>query len=97
MNAKSIAFAALSTLALVGSAQAFQGEQNPLPAAPFQSTLSRAQVQAETRTPMKISNGGTGVQQARDGSTDRNAVRASARNITPQGAATYGEVTDRRM
>ena len=47
MNAKPIALAALATLAFAGSAQAFQGEQNPLPPAPFHSTLSRAQVQAD--------------------------------------------------
>jgi hypothetical protein len=35
--------------------------------------------------------------QARNGNIDRNAVRASALSITRQGAATYGEVTDRRM
>ena len=97
MNAKPIALAALATLAFAGSAQAFQGEQNPLPPAPFQSTLSRAQVQADARQPLQISNGGTGVTQARSGNVDRNTVRASALSITRQGAATYGEVTDRRM
>ena len=97
MNAKSIAFATFATLALSTGAQAFQGEQNPLPPAPFQSTLSRAQVQADARQPLQIGNGGTGVTQARNGNTDRDAVRASARSITRQGAATYGEVTDRRI
>jgi hypothetical protein len=97
MNAKSIALATFATLALSTAAQAFQGEQNPLPPAPFQSTLSRAQVQADARQPLKISNGGTGALQARDGNTDRSTVRQSALSITRQGAATYGEVTDRRM
>ncbi|MDP9606035.1 DUF4148 domain-containing protein [Variovorax sp. NFACC27] len=97
MNAKPITLAVFATLAFAGGAQAFQGEQNPLPPAPFQSTLSRAQVQADARQPLQISNGGTGVQQARSGNIDRDAVRASARSITRQGAATYGEVTDRRM
>lgn len=97
MNAKPITLAVFATLALASGAQAFQGEQNPLPPAPFQSTLSRAQVQADARQPLQISNGGTGVQQARSGNIDRDAVRASARSITRQGAATYGEVTDRRM
>lgn len=98
MNAiKSVAFSAFATLALASGAQAFQGEQNPLPPTPFQSTLSRVQVQSEARQPLQINNGGTGVQQARSSNVDRNAVRASALSITRQGAATYGEVTDRRM
>jgi hypothetical protein len=97
MNAKSIAFAAFATLALAGGAQAFQGEQNPLPPPPFQSTLSRAQVQADARQPFRVSNGGTGPLQPRNGSTGRAEVHQSALSITRQGAATYGEVTDRRM
>ena len=96
MNTKLIVIAALSGFAAFG-AQAFQGEQNPLPPQPFQSTQDRSTVQAEARTPMKISNGGTGVMASRDTTTDRAAVRASARSITRAGAATYGEVTDRRM
>ena len=97
MNAKSIALATFATLALSTGAQAFQGEQNPQPPAPFQSTLSRAEVQAQARQPLQISNGGTGVAQQTAGNVDRAAVRASALSITRQGAATYGEVTDRRM
>ena len=97
MQAKSIAFAALATLVLSHGAQAFQGEQNPLPAAPFQSTLSRAEVQAQARQPLRITNGGTGVARPTDGMTARAAVRASAVGITRQGAAAYGEISDRRM
>ena len=97
MNTQSIALAAFATLAFAGAAHAFQGEQNPLPPAPFQSTLSRAQVQADARQPFRVTNGGTGALQARNGSTDRNAVRQSALSITRPGAATYGDVTDRRM
>lgn len=99
MNTPSIALTALAvaTLAFAGSAQAFQGEQNPLPPAPFQSTLSRADVQAQAAQPLRIGNGGTGVARATAGNVDRGTVRASALSITRQGAATYGEVTDRRM
>jgi hypothetical protein len=97
MNAKSIAFTAFAVLALSTGAQAFQGEQNPLPPAPFQSTQSRDDVQAQARQPLQIGNGGTGVAQRTAGNIDRAAVRASALGITRQGAATYGEVTDRRM
>jgi len=97
MNAKSIAFATFAALALSSGAHAFQGEQNPLPPAPFQSTLSRAQVQAQARQPLQISNGGTGVASQTTGDTDRAAARASALGIAPQGAAAYGEVTDRKM
>jgi hypothetical protein len=97
MNTKSMAFATFATLALSTGAQAFQGEQNPLPPAPFQSTQSRAEVQAQARQPLQISNGGTGVAQRTAGHVDRAAVRASALGITRQGAAAYGEVSDRRM
>jgi len=97
MNAKSIAFATFAALALSSGAHAFQGEQNPLPPAPFQSSLTRAQVQAQALQPLQISNGGTGVARPTAGNVDRAAVRASAVGITRQGAATYGEVTDRRM
>ncbi|MDM0073932.1 DUF4148 domain-containing protein [Variovorax sp. J2P1-59] len=71
-------------------AQAFQGEQNPLPPQPFQSTLSRADVRAQARTPVQISNGGTGVQ-PRTQMADRATVRAGARAIAAEGAATYGD------
>jgi hypothetical protein len=97
MNAKSIAFTAFAALALSSGAQAFQGEQNPLPPAPFQSTQSRGDIQAQARQPLQISNGGTGVAQRTAGNIDRATVRASALGITRQGAAAYGEVTDRRM
>lgn len=97
MNAKAIVFATFATLALASGAQAFQGEQNPLPPAQFQSSMTRAQVEAEARQPLQISNGGTGVIRPRTASVDREAVRDSARSITRDGAATYGEVTDRRM
>ena len=96
MNTKLIAIAALSGFAAFG-AHAFQGEQNPLPPQPFQSTLDRSTVQADARMPMKISNGGTGVMASRNSGTDRAAVKASAVAVTGAGAATYGEVTDRRM
>ena len=97
MNARSIAFATFAALGLSAGAQAFQGEQNPLPPAPFQSTQSRAEVQAQARQPLQIGNGGTGVARQTAGTIDRAAVRAGALGVTRQGAATYGEVTDRRM
>jgi hypothetical protein len=82
-----LACAALSA----GAAHAFQGEQNPLPPQPFQSTLSRAAVQQEARRPVQISNGGTGVAM-QAGMADRSAVRAQASAISAKGPATYGEV-----
>ncbi len=96
MNTKLIAIAAMSAFAAVG-AHAFQGEQNPLPAQPFQSTQSRAEVQGAARMPVQIGNGGTGVATAGNSMTDRGSVRAGAQAITRAGAATYGEVTDRRL
>ncbi len=87
---KLIATAALTGFAAFG-AHAFQGEQNPLPPQPFQSTLSRAAVKAEAQRPVKIGNGSTGVMTT-NGSADRASVRASAVSITRDGAATYGEM-----
>jgi hypothetical protein len=97
MNAKSAVFATFATLGLCTGAQAFQGEQNPIPPAPFQSTQSRAEVQAQAYQPLNIGNGGTGVARPTAGAVDRAAVRSGALGITRQGPATYGEVTDRRM
>ena len=89
MNIKLIAVAAIAGFAAMG-AQAFQGEQNPLPPQPFQSTLSRAEVQAQAMNPVKITNGGTGAT-ARTSVADRSTVRAGAVAITAAGAATYGD------
>ncbi|WP_390348743.1 DUF4148 domain-containing protein [Variovorax boronicumulans] len=97
MHTTTLRLITLAALALTGGAHAFQGEQNPLPPAPFQSSLTRAQVQQQALQPLQISNGGTGVARPTAGNVDRAAVRASAVGITRQGAATYGEVTDRRM
>ena len=97
MNAQSIAYAVFATLGLSAGAHAFQGEQNPLPPEPLHSTQSRAEVQAQARQPLQIGNGGTGVARQSGGNVDRAAVRAGALGVTRQGAATYGEVTDRRM
>jgi hypothetical protein len=90
MNTKLIAIAALTGFAAFG-AQAFQGEQNPLPPQQFQSTMSREAVQAEARRPVQVSNGGTGVM-VTTGNVDRAAVQAGARSIVREGAATYGEM-----
>ncbi|GER17871.1 DUF4148 domain-containing protein [Variovorax boronicumulans] len=97
MHTTTLRLITITALAFAGGAHAFQGEQNPLPPAPFQSSLTRAQVQQQALQPLQISNGGTGVARPTAGNVDRAAVRASAVGITRQGAATYGEVTDRRM
>ena len=91
MNSRQIAIAALCGLSAFG-AQAFQGEQNPLPPQPFQSMQTRAEVRTQALQPMQISNGGTGVA-PRVGMADRAQVRAGARAITSEGAATYGDTT----
>jgi len=93
MNARHIAMAALCSLSAFG-AQAFQGEQNPLPPQPFQSMQTRAEVRTQALQPIQISNGGTGVA-ARVDMADRAQVRAGARSISAQGAATYGDTTTR--
>lgn len=89
MNVRLLAITALSGLCAI-SAQAFQGEQNPLPPQPFQSMQPRSAVRAEALHPVEISNGGTGAA-PRVGMADRAEVRAGARAITANGAATYGE------
>ena len=87
-----IPFAAVAAASLSGfGAQAFQGEQNPLPPQPFQPARSRAAVQQEALRPPPISNGGTGVAMP-TGMADRAAVRMQARAISARGAATYGEI-----
>lgn len=96
MNNKLIAITALSAFISVG-AHAFQGEQNPLPPQEFQSMQTRSAVAAGALQPLIITNGGTGVQKMSNSSIQRSAVRAGAVAITPDGSATYGEVTDRKM
>ena len=91
MNTSSIALAALAALAFSSGAQAFQGEQSPLPPAPFESTLSRAQVQQQAMHPVHISNGGTGVLSRRTGAVQRSDVRAGAIRIASEGVAAYGD------
>lgn len=90
MNRKLIAIATLSGCAAFG-AQAFQGEQNPLPPQPFQSMQSRAAVQAQAQRPLQIGNGGTGVLVSAGSAVDRAAVRASAVAAARAGSAYYGE------
>ncbi|VTU36649.1 DUF4148 domain-containing protein [Variovorax sp. PBL-E5] len=92
MNTRTITFAALATLAFAGAAQAYQGEQSPLPPAPFQSTLTRAQVQVEARQPLHISNGGTGAMGLRTGNVERAGVRATAVEAAREGSANYGKL-----
>ena len=89
MNTKLIAVAAIAGFSAIG-AQAFQGEQNPLPPQPFVSTMSRADVQAQAYGAVPMTNGGTG-SIARTAMADRSAVRAGARSITAAGAQTYGD------
>lgn len=89
MNRKLIAVAGLSAFAAFG-AHAFQGEENPLPPQPFQSTQSRAAVQAQAQRPVQISNGGTGVLTTRS-AVDRATVRANAVAAARAGSAFYGE------
>ena len=85
-----LAAVAVASLCALG-AQAFQGEQNPLPPQPFQPARTRAAVQQEALRPLPIGNGGTGVSMP-GGMADRATVRAQARAISARGAATYGEI-----
>ncbi|SIR77486.1 DUF4148 domain-containing protein [Pseudacidovorax sp. RU35E] len=82
---------ALATLFTAGAAHAVDGEMSPNPPAPFQSKLSRAQVQAEARNAPTPNNGGTGVLQVR-GNADRAMVRAGALVNARQGCANCAEV-----
>ena len=90
MQIKLIAIATFTGLAAFG-AQAFQGEEYPLPPQPFQSMQSRAAVQAQARQPVQISNGGTGVVPPTGMTVDRAAVRAGAVAAARAGSAYYGE------
>jgi hypothetical protein len=90
MKTRLIAIAALTGFAAFG-AQAFQGEENPLPPQPFQSMQSRSAVQAEARQPVQISNGGTGVLVPSNRAVDRATVRASAVAAARAGSRYYGE------
>jgi len=96
MNNKLIVITAFSAFVSVG-AHAFQGEQNPLPPQEFQSTQTRSAVASGARQPLVITNGSTGVLKMSNPSIERATVRAGAVAITRDGAATYGEVTDRKM
>ena len=91
MKSRDFTVAALCVLSACG-AQAFQGEQNPLPPLPFQSTQARAEVRTQAMEPIQISNGGSGVA-SRVARADRAEVRAGARAITSRGAAAYGDTT----
>jgi hypothetical protein len=90
MKIRILAIAALAGLSALG-AQAFEGEQNPLPPERFRSTLPRTTVRSQALQPLQIGNGGSGVQ-APAGMADRAAVKAGARAVTANGAATYGNV-----
>jgi len=91
MKYRDIAAAGLCVVSACG-AQAFQGEQNPLPPLPFQSTQARAEVRTQAMKPLQISNGGSGVAAPVE-RADRAEVRAGARAITSRGAAAYGDTT----
>ena len=80
---------------LAGHALAFQGELSPQEPAPFQSTRTRAEVQAEAMNPVRISNGGTGVMAIRS-EADRDRVRQQASMATRNGTAWYGEIDRKR-
>ncbi|RYF79478.1 MAG: DUF4148 domain-containing protein [Comamonadaceae bacterium] len=80
---------------LAGNAFAFQGEQYPQEPTSFQSSRTRAEVQAEAMNPVRISNGGTGVLEIR-GEANRDAVRQQASLATRDGTAWYGEVDRKR-
>lgn len=82
---------ALATVFTAGAAHAVDGEMSPNPAAPFKSTLSRTQVQAEARNAPTPNNGSTGVLQVR-GTADRAAVQAGARATARNGCANCAEV-----
>ncbi len=93
MNLPTLLVAASAAFAAATGAHAFQGEQNPLPPAPFKSTLSRAEVQAQARHPLQIGNGSTGVHHLASPRADRATVRAGALGIAAEGSATYGEAS----
>ena len=92
MNTKRIALAVLGSLAAL-SAQAFQGEQNPLPPPPFQSSLARAQVQQRRKRRSRSATAAPACATDRPGRPRRGACRRAA--VAANGAATYGELSAR--
>lgn len=76
---------------LAGNAMAAVGEAYPQEPAPFQSTRTRAEVQAEARNPVRIHEGSTGVMSVQS-QTTRDAVRQQASIATRNGTALYGEM-----
>lgn len=85
-----LAIAALSTVAFGAHADEADGSQF---AVQVESQRSRAEVQAEARNPVKISNGSTGVFTLAQPMADRAEVRAAAAAAVRSGAIPQGEMT----
>ncbi len=84
------AIAALSAAAFGAHADEADGSQF---AAQIDSQRSRAEVQAEARNPVKISNGSTGVFTLPQSVADRAEVRAAAAAAVRNGTIPQGEMT----
>jgi hypothetical protein len=74
-----------------GSAFAFQGEEYPQAPPAFESTRTRAEVQAEALNPLPVSEGGTGVMTVQSQMT-REQVQRQAVMATHDGTAFYSEM-----
>ncbi|MGE0497705.1 MAG: DUF4148 domain-containing protein [Ramlibacter sp.] len=84
-----LAIASLSTLAAFGAhADEYYGSQY---AQQIDGQRSRAEVQAEARNPVMISNGGTGVHAVVKSGLDRAEVRAEAAAALRAGEIPQGE------
>lgn len=90
-TARILAVTALSALAAFGAqADEADGSQFAIKA---DSQRSRAEVQAEARNPVKISNGSTGVMEVSASGLERAEVRAQAAAALRAGEIPQGELS----
>ncbi|MRD48905.1 DUF4148 domain-containing protein [Caenimonas koreensis] len=84
------AITALTSLAAHANGEGDNAPENVR--APVVSTVSVAQVKAEARMPLKITEGGTGYMNAAKSDLSRDAVRAQALMASRNGTTSRGEL-----
>ena len=86
----------LITIAALSAAAAFGAHADEADGSQFaaraDSQRSRAEVQAEARNPVRISNGSTGVHAVTQSGVDRSEVRAQAAAAVRNGTIPQGEL-----
>jgi hypothetical protein len=92
MNTKLFAVTALAAFAAF-SAHADDADPSQQFAAKVTSSATRADVQAQARTPWKITNGGTGYEGIAMSNAQRDDVRTQAATAVREGATSRGEMS----